>query len=878
MKNKILSILIIVTLALSASLFPMNTSAEDIGSSTGFASDILKSICPEVVYKAEGYYTRAEFTASVIELLGTTGTTSATYSFTDVPSDHPYASQIAHAVNLGLINDGTEFNPDSAITYTQATKIATSAIGYGHRAELMGGYPTGYLRSANDSGIADYLPSLKEEAMSYADGIIMLYNMVVADIVEVTGYGDTHEYTRTEGRNILSVYHDIFTLDGIVEATEYTGLYSKNKTCGKGKILINGTEYQKDDTYGLIGQNVKVFYKDDAKRTVVYAHPIYVSIKKFDTSFDLSISGTRLTAVPETGNEKTYKLYSGYAVIYNGKNLAAADFNPYLNPQSGSITLIDNNDDDAYDVIYIEDISYGVIDRINLLEKKIYDKYKSNGVIDLSDTDSAVFAYDASGNKISLSGILPGSAVGYIMSKDSKLLKICVYDGVYGGRIAGKTSDGMLKIKDKYFELSNYYTANIRTYDKVKLGSEVICYLGEGDIIVYMEDVSKKMDYGFLVARGGIDGLEGKLVLKIMSSVDGMITADIAPKVNINGSIRNMQEAKTDIDDIISMEDKYRIIKFSLNSDGLVNKIYSAVDAADATTIFDPIDDESRPKAYVTHRCYYTGGLFTPYFAVDISTNFLMVPESANEKASDDNFDILTMSSLKDASSYDIVAYDVDNGGVSNFVMIYKTASLTTVSESSPTAVIEKVYTTIDEDGDVVECIKGYVGRQYILLYANESTPPEERAKLATLDAGDIIRINYDSKNIIKALALDFDYSTKTCYPHANAPTNHDSYYYHFIRGPIYSISGTYAIIADEAANLNSPLAITDTTSVNLKRGKTVFVRINRDRNGTITDAVVYTEDDFSSVESWFSAGNNADYFFSRQRFYGEATNIIYVN
>ena len=66
---------------------------------------------------------------------------------------------------------------------------------------------------------------------------------------------------------------------------------------------------------------------------------------------------------------------------------------------------------------------------------------------------------------------------------------------------------------------------------------------------------------------------------------------------------------------------------------------------------------------------------------------------------------------------------------------------------------------------------------------------------------------------------------------------------------------------------------------VNLASGTTVFVEFNRDRNtGKIISADVYKEPNANSVESYFSAGLDADYIVSRSRFHAININIVYVN
>ena len=181
------------------------------------------------------------------------------------------------------------FYPDSPITYVQAIKIATIAVGYQKRAEVTGGYPTGYIKAAKDAEIGTELNLGNDDHLTYDIATKILYDMALADILEITSYGDTYEYSTQEGKNILSVYHKVFSSEGIVDANEHTGLFSKDANTGKGAISIEGVEFADSNFYNLIGQRVKVFYKDDSKRTVVYAFPFENTTETFSTDDTLKI-------------------------------------------------------------------------------------------------------------------------------------------------------------------------------------------------------------------------------------------------------------------------------------------------------------------------------------------------------------------------------------------------------------------------------------------------------------------------------------------------------------------------------------------------------------------------------------------------------------
>lgn len=80
--------------------------------------------------------------------------------FDDVPSDHWAVGYIAKASEMDVINgDGAgHFFPTSPVTYEQMVKMLVCAWGYGQQAEENGGWPDGYLYTANEIGLIDRFP------------------------------------------------------------------------------------------------------------------------------------------------------------------------------------------------------------------------------------------------------------------------------------------------------------------------------------------------------------------------------------------------------------------------------------------------------------------------------------------------------------------------------------------------------------------------------------------------------------------------------------------------------------------------------------------------------------------------------------------------
>ena len=75
--------------------------------------------------------------------------------FADVPLNHWGVGYINVAASRSLVvgDDGVHFRPDDPITIPEAAVIFTKMLGYEPKADAAGGYPTGYMITAENIGM-----------------------------------------------------------------------------------------------------------------------------------------------------------------------------------------------------------------------------------------------------------------------------------------------------------------------------------------------------------------------------------------------------------------------------------------------------------------------------------------------------------------------------------------------------------------------------------------------------------------------------------------------------------------------------------------------------------------------------------------------------
>ncbi|MBR3933005.1 MAG: S-layer homology domain-containing protein [Clostridia bacterium] len=897
-KNKrllsfIVSVVFIVTCfpALSGSASTIPVYDEDYENS----AFVLNTICPDFPLADSEVTTRAEFVAAVCMVLNMPQKTVGHTGFSDVSADSPYAPYISYARDLGLISSVDLFYPDSPVTYEQAIKIVMSAAGYGRKAEIMGGYPVGYIRCANDAGVGKGVSAGGTDPISHKLATQLIFEASITDMMEISSFGDSVDYTVTEGKNILSVYHGIYTAEGVVSANEYTGTRSISASCPEGFITVDGEFYKGDGFADLLGKNIRLFYKDSTKNEIVCAYECNNTIFEYTENDAITLSDTDFKVFEEGSVKDTlHKLEDDYTIIYNGKCFNTAKPGLVVNPDSGSVTLVDNNDNSKIDVIVVREVEYGVVGSVNVTEEKIYDKYKKGGTTDLSQTE--FYVKDSDGTKIELGDLEEDNTIGFVISKDNKLCEIIRYSEKVGGVLEEVTSDNKIVVGGNEYKLSRYYTENIKTLSQIKLGSEVILNLGEANKVCYVSEFADNIKYGFFVGAGTDSGLDSNPRVMIFGEDGAMHEIPVAQKVKIDGVPKTQSEAYTVLDAIEAKPVLMRVVKYSLNAKGELNAVYQTKENTEGTKVFlTRTQSEAQPILYDDNtkhgytgsegKLVYKNGVFYPYFAMSPDCVILKVPSNEESRYTEKHYSLLSETDIKsfaqaNGDSIECYGYDVDMNGASLILWPNDQGGSTNVAEETANVIVEKVTRGATPDDE--EC--------YVLtLFADGKadkyySTTDSEAVVSTMKPGDIVQVSYNADKEITAANINFVWLSKQVTGNAQAPQGYNGARVGLAAGYVYNFSGSTGMIVrnktiTEIANATTSFAHTDMFPISLNRGKVYYVKFNYDRQtGAVLDAVVHTENGNSSIESFYSTGTDADYIVQRARFHDVSYTIVYTN
>lgn len=122
--------------------------------------------------------------------------------FDDI-ENHWAEKEISFAYENGLI-DGTStttFEPERNVTVQEFAKMLVTILGYKERAERRGGFPHGYMVTANSLGLTENLNRATTQNAIRSDVALMISNSLDVPLMKQSVFGDDVKYTVMDGKN-----------------------------------------------------------------------------------------------------------------------------------------------------------------------------------------------------------------------------------------------------------------------------------------------------------------------------------------------------------------------------------------------------------------------------------------------------------------------------------------------------------------------------------------------------------------------------------------------------------------------------------------------------------------------------------------------------
>jgi len=542
--KKILLLILILMMFLSA--LPSSVSASDgISDSeiTGLVTK-LKALSVTDFCPSEDEYdrsvTKAELVGAVVDLMGKGAAYNEKrkYSFSDVTPDTPNAAKIEFALNTGLISESSLFHPELSASADDAISMLITVLGYDTYRTI---YSSDRIIAVN-IGLTSGLIFEQADVITCSELIRLISNALETEVLQASSFAeDGAGYEVKDGQTLLSEYFDIHKFEGIVTANDVTSLTEENGV-GEGFVQID-TFVMKSGESGierLIGYNVEGYAKlSGHKYTVVYAEPYNNKITQIDDSELLTDSGewSKFCIVYEENDDiETIKLSTEIDVIYNGKSLFGYSADD-LKLKSGTITAIDNNSDNTFDVLIIDSMENYIVRAFDSSESIIYDI--CGRTLNLGKNEDGIKIFNALDKPYDFSKLTENSVVSLRVSKDKSLITGYVTKSKVSGvaKEIEADSHGLKKITlgEKQYPVSSEWNT-IQFDGKVnpELGKRYVGYLdSNGEIAMFIQKESESVMYGFLYEYGFENGLDGNAKFRIFNEESVWKDYEAADKISI---------------------------------------------------------------------------------------------------------------------------------------------------------------------------------------------------------------------------------------------------------------------------------------------------------------------------------------------------------
>lgn len=602
--------------------------------------------------------------------------------------------------------------PANEITTFEALTIMLSAMGYSSTAQILGGYPNGYVSAANQAGLLDGITFNADGTFAYKHFVKLLINCIEANIMVVdsvgtTAAGGTYPIYKESDETMLSEYREIYKSEGIVTANDITGLYSARENTGKGKVIIDSVIYE-DPTRtasDLLGSKVEFYYDENEGEAtkVLWASADKTSTMTIKAKDIESFEDNKYTYVTDT-RTKNEKIPETIKVFYNGVYSTRGN---HFVPESGDVTLIDTDDDDTWDIIKIREPKYVVVQSV-YEEETIYDKFSPDYNLTLDGVvyDNYVIR-DSQNTELDIASITADSLLE-VEAADNGYCGITVVDNVIEATLKSIQND-----EDGSYESID---TDLGTYDVTARFNELI---GNGDIKNF--DINEIYKF-YLNSENEVilaESLtEGKYrVGYIRKMYKDETTLDDTVYVNMLDS-SGVNEKFILADSVTLGKDKYKVAtvanNFTLSNYNDKACLYTLNVNGEITELYLASDNTNKIKEVYKHSdAYmynfvsgYAFGTYTanmerePVCSLPSTATIFFVPSNPSGK-SDEYFNVVTADDIRRYIKYNITMYNInDEIGWGDFAVIKSDIPFMKAQSVRPILVedVEKYYDETDEE------------------------------------------------------------------------------------------------------------------------------------------------------------------------------------
>lgn len=715
--------------------------------------------------------------------------------FSDVEPDSEYAPYINSLAAAGIVSASGQFEPLRTISVNEAAAMLVRILGYSYRANSKGGYPAGYIQTAN---ALDLFENVNPTApVTRAAAAVLCVNALNTEVMNPVSYGDSPRFETEDGYILSYRTFGIVHVTDIVDAVDLTSLKGENDL-KPYHISIGGLKADVGDLdpWSYLGYETDAYLLRDARSgdyTLKY-------ICKTARNEETAISVRDIVSI-EGG---IIKYYSGdkllkcrfntmASVVYNGASTSKPLDMSMIEGLDGEVRVLDNGASGSGSVVFLDVYTDCVVADVDPYDEKVYDRYDKSRqlVINTAVDDPYTIIYNSAGEEAYLGDISSDSVLSVYKSMDDadqKYIRIYLSNEKIAGEIEQiSSSSGAVKItvEGREFEL----TENCRKIcePKLKAGITVELLLNSRGYVSGINFEGTGMMFGYLKGVSLEKDLARELKLRIFTENGNFETFTARDKLEVDGTLYQsddstvtaiLEEAsntlypnhRTDLEEHCYAQP----IRYSLTGDGEVNCIDTIFKSHSPNIKATSADIEGNNALYdwytmtagergSDYGLRFRSGIncFGGRFMIDDTTKFLAFPspeDTSVEYTNEEKYSAVPKSYFVGTVYYFVHSYSCTENNLKSDYLLVEASQGTVISTEEYMAVVKSVTTAqykeetvskinvLGKNGGAVIMCKNNFTFKRVANSTSDNPDAAEAAKLPLeltakdLQIGDVIR------------------------------------------------------------------------------------------------------------------------------------------
>lgn len=654
---------------------------------------------------------------------------NSTGTFKDLPFDHWAYEKIMSVVDFGMMS-GTykdRFEPDRAVYYAEGVKTIIKLLGYDVRAELAGGYPNGHISIAAELGVLSGISYQVNGEMTREDVARMIYNSLNVDLLQLKSYGETKKYEVIRGESLLTKVLELQKAKGQMTANQSTTLTTSDNV-GRNNVQVDGQIFRltkaTSNAGEYIGRFVELYYKENKNSDI--NELVYITLSKDDESITISaenISGysnNEILYFDDNSNRILREnIVPGSPMIYNGMALSAYDEDTF-DIQYGNVTLVKK--DGKYNQIILKDYTtmyVGAVDKDKFL---VYNKSADsdastndeNITLDTGNTKENIKIVSAQGEALDFGDISSGSVLTVAQNGINK--EVIVTTNTVKMKVSELSIDGdseaYIKEDNKIYKFSREYVKSGGRAD-AKVGDRVTLHLDAfGGVAWITLDEDGNMKTAFLIKHTAEGSLNTNYQFMLFDTKAKPFVVEAAKRVIVDDV--NGISASYDVSRLETALKGYQgVMKYTLNSDGLIDKIELPIDEQTERSrlykIFEITPKSNGNIVYKRSQMTFGGKIY-----INSST---IIVNMATDPQYEEGYTILTSNNFENDKFYAATAYtSIPNSSIAE-VLVTQNISSDSFDPREPVALVTSVTTALTPNGEEAKKVVAFRDGKEIELY-----------------------------------------------------------------------------------------------------------------------------------------------------------------